>query len=179
MTQMIVSPNLGSFTIATSRKKRSSCKAVSLSVPGNDIEYKQPAQLPTFNIGKKIMKPGVCVEPPVFKGVPLKSLQQYSHAEGAMLFDAPVLLIPEPLKVVVPSSAKIDYDAMLEDYQIPFYLPFDYNLGIRPQARAIKIDSVKEPANPFPTRPALVAAPAKVQTGTYRIGSRDYNILGF
>ena len=178
MTQMIVSASLGSFNVATPRKKRS-YKAVCLSVPGSDIEYKQPPQLPTFNIGKKIMKPGVSVDPPVFKGVPLKSLQQYSHAEGSMLLDAPVLLIAEPLKVVVPSSAKIDYDGMLEDYQIPFYLPFDYNIGIRPQARAIKIDAVKEPTNQFPTRPALVASPAKVQTGTYRIGSRDYNILGY
>jgi len=160
------------------RKKRN-FKAVQQSVPGSDIEYVQPPQLPTFNLGKKIMKPGVVVDPPKFSGVPLKSLQQYSHAEGAMLLDAPITLIAEPLNVVVPSGAVIDYDGLLADFEVPFRSEFEYEKGIRPSVRRLKLDQVDEPAKPFPTRPALQAAPAKVQTGTFRIGNKDYNVLGY
>jgi hypothetical protein len=179
---MLVASDLGASSIlwrgAIPRKRRN-FKAVSRSVPGSDIEFKQPEQLPTFNLSKKIRKPFIVEEPPKFKGVPLKSLQQFSHAEGASLFDAPMLLIPEPLNVVVPSTAKIDWDAITAELEVPFQPGFQYDKGIRPGVRNLKPDTVDEPAFAFPTRPSLPVAPSKVQTGTFRVGNKDYNVLGY
>ena len=175
---MIVASDLGASKVGTYIRRKRNFKAVQRSVPGSDIEFKQPPQLPTFNLGKKLMKPACVVYPPQFKGVPLKSLQQYSHAEGAALFDAPMLLIPEPLNVVMPASAKIDYDGILADIEVPFRPEFQYDKGIRPGVRNVKLDAVDEPAAPFPTRTGT-PVPSKVQTGTFRVGNKDYNLLGY
>ena len=176
---MIVAGDRGVSGAGTFIRRKRNFKAVQRSVPGSDIAYAQPPQLPTFNLSAKLKKPFIVVDPPQFKGVPLKCLQQYSHAEGAMLMDAPILLIPEPLKVVIPSSAKIDYDRIVADLDVPFRPEFQYDKGIRPGVRNLKVDAVDEPANPYPTRPVGQVAPSKVQTGTFRVGSKDYDLLGY
>ena len=176
---MIVASDRGAYGAGTFIRRKRNFKAVQRSVPGSDIEYAPPPQLPTFNLSKKLKKPFIVEEPPRFKGVPLKCLQQYSHAEGAMLMDAPVTLIAEPLKVVIPSTGKIDYDQIIADLEVPFRPEFQYDKGIRPGVRNIKLDVVDEPAPPYPTRPDVRPAPSKVQTGTFRVGSKDYDILGY
>lgn len=176
---MLVASDLGKKGVGTVLRRKRNFKAVQRSVPGSDIAFAMAPQAPFFNVGAKLMKPACVVDYPRPIGVPLKSLQQYSHAEGASLFNAPVMLIPEPLKVVMPSTGKIDYEGILADFQVPFRPGFEYEKGIRPSVRNLKPDSVNEPANPFPTRPVEQPAPAKVKTGTFRIGSRDYDVLGY
>jgi hypothetical protein len=160
------------------RRRPRNFKAVQRSVPGSDIEYAPPPQAPVFNLSKNLRKPFIVVDPPQFSGVPLKSLQQYSHAEGAMLLDAPQELVIQPLKAPVPTSAVLDYRPLLEDLEMPFRREFQYDKGIRPGVRDIKLDAVNEPAYPFPTRTGIPVAP-KLQMGTFRIGSQEISLLGY
>lgn len=176
---MLVASDKGAPHVGTVLRRKRNFKAPQYSVPGNDIQFVLPPQKPTFNAGFKLMKPQCVVYQPRPTGVPLKSLQQYSHAEGASLFDAPIVLVPEPLKVVVPSTGTIDYASVIAEIQIPFQPEFEYSKGIRPGKRTLHVDAVDEPAAPFPTRPDEAPAPAKVQTGTFRVGNKDYDILGF
>lgn len=177
---MIVAPSLGAYDVIVGRKKRN-FKAVQRSVPGSDVVSATPRQVPMFNISKHILKPYIYNGEftPKKNVVPLKSLQEGSHAKGAALFNAPILLIPEPLRQPIPRTRTIDVsDLMAEMEEIPFDKPFNYNAGIRPGLRQVKGDAVEEPDAPFPTRAGHAVA-ARPQFGTYKVGKKDYEILGF
>ena len=177
---MIVSSSLGAYDVIVGRKKRN-FKAVQRAVPGSSIVSQTPRQVPMFNISKHIAKPFLynAEFTPKRDVVPLKCLQEGSHAMGASLFNAPVFLVPEALKQPIPRTNTIDVsDLMAEMQEVPFDVPFNYNAGIRPGIRRVKGDAVEEPDAPFPTRVGRAAA-GKERVGTYKIGAQDYDILGF
>jgi hypothetical protein len=175
---MIVSDGLGVSKLAQPRKKRN-FKAVQRAVPDSSIVSETPRQVPNFCISKHMAKPFLVPnDAPKYKMgyVPLKSLQECSHEEGVSLFNAPIMLIPTPLKVVVPKKSEINYDEMLAEVQVPFEMEFDYKKGIRPSMRRLKGDAVEEPDAPFPTRVGR-AATARPVFGTYDLGALAINQL--
>ena len=176
----VVSSDVGFFTLAQPRKHRN-FKAVGRAVPDSSIVSATPRQVPGFNVSKHIAKPFLYGDAP--KGrlgfVPVKCDQEFSHVAGASLFNAPVLLIPEPLKQVIPERRVYDLESLMADMEpVGFQPEFDYKAGIRPSIRRVKLDTVEEPDAPFPTRTGK-PAPEKLKFGTYDVGKRDYNILGF
>lgn len=177
----IVSTDVGFFTLAQPRKRRN-FTAVGRAVPDSSIVSATPRQVPGFNVSKHIAKPFLYGDAPKPKGpgfVPVKCDQEFSHVAGASLFNAPVLLIPEPLKSVIPEKRVYDLASLMADMEpVGFQPEFEYSKGIRPSARRVKLDTVEEPDAPFPTRTGT-PAPAKLRFGTYDVGKKDYNILGF
>jgi len=171
---MIVSDGLGVFKLTQPRKKRN-FKAVQYAVPDSSIVSETPRQVPGFCISKHIAKPFLYGDAPKCKMgyVPVKSLQEFSRVEGVSLFNAPIMLIPTPLKVVVPKKSEINYGEMLAEVQMPFQPTFEYEKGIRPSMRRLKGDDVEEPDAPFPTRVGR-AAPARPVFGTYELGATEY-----
>jgi len=165
------------------RRKRGPVKAVQYSVPGNDVVSAVPPQKGLFNISKHIAKP--LIYDASMKGkmgfVPLKSDQLFSHAEGAMLFNAPELLVLE--KLDVPSNDfynKISFDPTEVD--VPFTEGLAYKMGIRPSAgpRLLKAQPVPaEPTAPYPNRPTPANPFAKRTTRlkTYSLGKLDLEAL--
>lgn len=174
---MIVSSDLGSFKLPQPRKKRN-FKAVGRAVPDSSIVSETPRQVPGFCISKHIAKPFIYGDGPKYKMgvVPIKSLQEGSRPEGSSLFNAPILLIPTPLKVVVPKKSEINYAEMLAEVQVPFEAEFEYKKGIRPSMRRLKGDEVEEPDAPFPTRVGRAGA-ARPVFGTYELGAMALNQL--
>jgi hypothetical protein len=176
----IVSSSIGFYSPVPPRKKRNFI-AVGRAVPDSSIVSATPRQVPNFCISKHIAKPFIYGDAPklAMGVVPVKSLQEFSHAEGASLFNAPVLLIPEPLNAVVPTRRTIDFESLMTEMEpIGFQPEFDYRAGIRPSMRRVKLDKVDEPDDPFPTRTGT-PAPAKLRFGTYDRGKLDYNRLGY
>jgi hypothetical protein len=176
---MIVSSGLGAYDVIVGRKKRN-FKAVQRAVPDSSIVSETPRQVPNFNISKHIAKPFIYTDfTPKSNVVPLKAMQEGSHVAGASLFNAPVFLVPEALRQPIPRTNTIDVsDLMAEMQDVPFDVPFDYKAGIRPGVRRVKGDAVEEPDAPFPTRVGRPAADRE-RYGTYKVGAKDYNILGF
>jgi hypothetical protein len=176
----IVSNDVGFYNLVQPRKKRNFI-AVGRAVPDSSIVSATPRQVPGFNISKRIAKPFLYGDAPVCKmgHVPVKSLQEFSHAEGAALFNAPVYLVPEPLNVVLPTRRTIDMESLMAEMEpVGFQPEFDYKKGIRPSIRQVKLDRVEEPDAPFPTR-AGTPVPAKPRFGTYDLGKIDYQRLGY
>jgi hypothetical protein len=176
----VVSTDVGYYKLVQPRKKRNFI-AVGRAVPDSSIVSETPRQVPNFCISKHIAKPFLYGDAPKSKMgvVPLKSLQEFSHAEGASLFNAPVLLIPEPLKQILPNRSMVDLRSLVTDMEpIAFSPEFDYAKGIRPSIRKIKLDTVEEPDAPFPTRTGKPVA-AINRFGTYDQGKIAYDILGY
>ena len=177
---MIVASDVGYINAIVPRKKRS-FKAVGRAVPDSSIVSATPRQVPGFNVSKHIAKPFLYGDAPkcTMGYVPVKSSQEFSHVEGASLFNAPVYLVPEPLNAVMPQRRTIDMTALLTEMEpIGFSPEFDYAAGIRPSVRKVKLDTVEEPDAPFPTRTGT-PAPAKLRFGTYDVGKKDFQILGY
>lgn len=177
---MIVSSQIGSINAVVPRRKRN-FKAVQRSVPGSNVVSETPRQVPNFCISKHIAKPFLYGDAPknTMGRVPLKSLQEGSHAEGAALFNAPVYLVPAPLNTVLPQGRAIDMEGLMSEMEpIGFTPEFDYKAGIRPSVRRVKLDTVNEPDAPYPTRTGT-PAPAKPLFGTYDLGKMDLKILGY
>ena len=177
---MIVSSQIGSINAVVPRRKRN-FKAVQRSVPGSDVVSATPRQVPNFCISKHIAKPFLYGDGPknTMGRVPLKSLQEFSHAEGAALFNAPVYIVPAPLNAVLPQRRTIDMEGLMAEMEpIGFSPAFDYKAGIRPSIRNVKLDPVQEPGDPSPTRTGT-PAPPKLRFGTYDVGKKDFQILGY
>jgi hypothetical protein len=94
------------------------------------------------------------------------------------LFNAPVLLIDAPLKNPMPVAPTVDFNELVYDAMVPAAPAFEYNSGIRPSPRAIHFDSISEPANPFPTRTGT-PAPAKLTFGTFKLGKKEIDEIGY
>ena len=182
----VVSSRIDFASVPIGRRKRM-FKSVQRSVPGSDIEFMLPRQVPTFNkTGKSIHKKfmygdlldgehaaaGRCY----FGHVPLKSLQEGSHAMGAALFNAPIELVREPLKVPLDVAGSFDYNTLVADPDIKFPVPLDYLAGIRPSPRGLKFDSVEEPAAPS-YRSGKSVVIGRPKEGTYDVGSLEYQVL--
>lgn len=177
----IVSSDVGYFTAVQPRKKRNFI-AVQRAVPDSSIVSETPRQVPNFCISKHIAKPFLYGDAPkpAMGVVPLKALQEGSHPDGVSLFNAPVFLVPQPLRQVIPQVAMFDLESsLLEDVQqIQFEAEFEYKKGIRPSIRRAKMDDVVEPIMPYPTR-AGTPAPPKLKFGTYDQGAMARAILGY
>jgi hypothetical protein len=177
---MIVSSDVGYYNLVQPRKKRNFI-SVGRAVPDSSIVSETPRQVPGFCISKHIAKPFLYGDAPKGKMgvVPLKSLQEFSHVEGAALFNAPVYLVPTPLNQVLPSRRTIDMESLIAEMPVVGFTPeFDYAKGIRPSIRKVKLDSVEEPDAPFPTRTGT-AGRDKERFGTYDQGKIAYQILGY
>jgi len=183
----VVSSRIDISSVPIGRRKRM-FKSVQRSVPGSDIEFMLPRQVPTFNkTGKSIHKPfmygdlldgeRVKMAKEYMGHVPLKSLQEGSHVVGVSLFTAPIMLIKEPLKVPLDVAGSFDYNSLVADPSIPFPVPLDYLAGIRPSPRGLKIDSIEEPAAPA-YRSGQSIKIGRPKEGYYDVGSLEYQVLG-
>ena len=180
---MIVSAKTDTSAIPRARKRN--FKSVYRTVPGSDVVSAPAPQKPTFNISKGIAKPFIydTKDARCTMGyVPLKSNQLNSHVEGASLFNAPVYLVPASLDVQKEQASGFGEairDMMYEDVDVPFTHGVDYKAGIRPShvQRALMVQSIPEPANPFPDRPAGPGAPQRVVATTYDVGKIDLEML--
>jgi hypothetical protein len=160
------------------RPKRRNFKAVSRSVPGSDIAFVQPRQLPTFNISKRIAKPFLYGDAPKLSmgQVPVIQLQE-CYDEKSMEF-APMLLIPEPLKVVQDKISGFDFSELAYESSFGEEAAVPYNLGIRPAPRPLNkfsISTISEPSADLYRE----GKPAKRRNAytTYDVGSLDRAIL--
>ena len=181
----VVSSRIDFASVPSGRRKR--CfKSVQRSVPGSDIEFMLPRQVPTFSLtGKSIHKQfmyGDLLDGEYAKKakgsmgfVPLKSLQEGSHPVGVSLFNAPVTLVAEPLKVPLPMAGSFDYNTLVAEAEVNFPMPLDYLAGIRPSPRGLKLDNVDEPAAPTYREGRTVAG--RPMMGTYDVGSLEYQVL--
>jgi hypothetical protein len=179
---MIVSPLLGGFSGALyPPRKNRTFKSVQRAVPDSSIVSETPRQVPNFCISKHIAKPFLYGDAPKpqMGVVPLKSLQEFSHVEGASLFNAPIVLIPEAMKTPIRETRVINMEDLLTEMtEQAFPPPFEYNKGIRPSPRMMKGDPVEEPTDPYPTRGPRHTNRDAVRMGTYRLGNMEYDILG-
>jgi len=159
------------------RPKRRNFKAVSRSVPGSDIAFVQPRQTPWFNLSKRIAKPFLYGDAPKLSGgtVPIISRQECYDEKG--FFNAPLLLIPEPLKVVKDQTTGFDFSSMNYDALVGQEVLPNYNMGIRPGPRQLQMSQISEPAGD--TYREGTPAKRSNQYTTYDVGSLDRAILGF
>jgi len=157
------------------RRKRGPIRAVQRSVPGSDVVSAVPPQKKTFNNSHNLLKP--LIFDPKGSGkmgfVPLKCDQLNSHAEGAMLFNAPEMLVLEKLNVPKMQGYMGSAIESVEDVDVLFTDGLAYNKGIRPSAgpRLLKPQLPPvEPTNPYPDRPAGPGAKYAPKMGTYSVG---------
>lgn len=159
------------------RPKRRNFKAVSRSVPGSDIEFVQPRQVPTFNLSKGIAKPLIYGDAPKLSmgRVPVIQLQE-CYDEKSMAF-APLYLVPEPLQVVKDQISGFDFSALTYESLVGTDVAPAYNMGIRPGARPIQPSQISEPTGNLYRE----GEPAKRRNAFthYDVGSLDRAILGF
>jgi hypothetical protein len=181
----VVSSRIDFTSVLSGRKKRS-FKSVQRSVPGSDIEFMLPRQVPTFSkTGKSIHKcfmygdlldgEYVAASRSYMGRVPLKSLQEGSHVVGISLFTAPVAIIKESLKASLDVAGSFDYNSLVADADVKFPVPLDYLAGIRPSPRGLKFDVVDEPTAPtYRSGRTVISRPTE---GTYDVGSLEYQVL--
>lgn len=171
----IVSSRIDMQSVVSRPRGKRMFKSVQRSVPGSDIEFSLPPQCPFFNISKGIAKPFLYGDAPRVQGpsgrVPLKSLQEGSHADGAALFNAPLMLIPQPLKVPIIQAGQFDFNTLVADAMVPFSVPLDYLAGIRPSMRELKKDDIVEPGAPVYRAGSVSIGRPKM--GTYDLGSDE------
>jgi hypothetical protein len=170
----IVSSRIDMQSVPARPRGKRMFKSVQRSVPGSDIEFVLPRQCPFFNISKSIAKPFLYGDAPRVKDpgrVPLKSLQDGSHAEGAALFNAPLMLIPQPLKVPIMQAGSFDFNTLVAEAMVPFDVPLDYRAGIRPSKRELKTDDIVEPGAPVYRAGSVSMGRPKM--GTYDFGSDE------
>ena len=164
----IVSSRIDMQSVPARPRGKRMFKSVQRSVPGSDIQFSLPPQCPFFNISKGIAKPFLYGDAPrpMMGRVPLKSLQEGSHAEGAALFNAPLMLIPQSLKVPIIQAGSFDFNTLVADAMVPFDVPLDYLAGIRPSKRELKQDDIVEPG-------AAVYRAGRVGIGRPKMGTYD------
>lgn len=162
------------------RPKRRNFIAVQRSVPGSDIQFVQPRQVPTFNLSKSIAKPLIYGDAPKLSmgRVPIIPLQE-CYDEKSMAF-APVYLVPEPLEVVKDKISGFDFSQFTYESLFGEEAAVPYNMGIRPGPRPLNnftINTIAEPSGDI----NLTGKPAKRRNAytTYDVGSLDRAILGF
>lgn len=157
------------------RPKRRNFKAVSRSVPGSDITFVQPRQVPFFNLSKRIAKPFLYGDAPKLSmgRVPVIQLQE-CYDEKSMAF-APLYLVPEPLKVVKDEINGFDFSSLNYDALVGQEVTPNYSLGIRPAPRQLQISQISEPTGD--TYQTGTPAKRRNQYTTYDVGSLDRAIL--
>jgi hypothetical protein len=157
------------------RPKRRNFKAVARSVPGSDIMFEQPRQMPFFNLSKSIAKPFLYGDAPKLSmgRVPVIQLQE-CYDEKSMAF-APLYLVPEPLKVVKDQITGFDFSSLNYDALVGQEVAPAYNMGIRPGPRQVQISQISEPTGDT-YREGTPAKRRNTYT-TYDVGSLDRAIL--
>lgn len=159
------------------RPKRRNYIAVQRSVPGSDMEFVQPRQKPFFNLSRGIAKPFLYGDAPKLSMGQVPIIQrQECYDEKSMAF-APVMLIPEPLKVVKDQISVFDFSALTYDSLVANEVAPAYNMGIRPGPRPLQESQISEPTADL-YREGTPAKRRNVYT-TYDVGSLDRAILGF
>ena len=180
---MIVSAKTDTVSVPAGKKRN--FKSVYRTVPGSDVVSAPAPQKPTFTISKGIAKPFIYDEHNAkckMGYVPLKSNQLGSHMEGVSLFNAPVYQVAAPLDVPKDKVTGFSVDVrdmMYEDLDVQFTHGLDYKAGIRPShvQRALMVQTIPEPTNPYPDRPGGVGAPRKVVKTTYDVGKMSLEAL--
>jgi hypothetical protein len=99
-------------------------------------------QLPTINQFRKIRVPSGNPRPaPKGTDVPVKFKQEGDEYQrtATEMFEC-TKLPPAPMK-----TSKMDFSMLLNDTTMTTDPPFNYNAGIKPSSRFLKIDQVPEP----------------------------------
>jgi hypothetical protein len=124
---------------------------------------------PVFIQGKKIMLPSNNSSNHPLDYVPLKSTQEFSHVEGASLFNA---CVPEVMpRLDIPSNMPpASVDALLHAVYPQFATPLDFEAGIRGSKRMMKLDDVNEPSR------NMYRPNASNVRGSYINPSVNYNV---
>jgi len=135
----IVSALLGDVSIPS--KKRGAVNAIQW---GQDVvpDFANAPQLPTVNQFRKIRVPSTNPRaPPKGCDVPVKFLQEgdnYQRPETE-LFET-TKLKPAPMK-----TSNMDFSMLLNNQTETTSPQFNYNAGIKPSSRFLKIDEISEP----------------------------------
>ena len=111
--------------------------------------------------------------------VPLKCDQEFSHAIGASLFNAPIHDDVAQLKVPVPFVRSMDAKDMYAETDVRVPPPLSLERGIRPEPRMLKMDRVAENA-PAMMRPAFQGmgeSRYKMPTVSYDVGNAELRRL--
>jgi hypothetical protein len=159
------------------RPKRRNFKAVSRSVPGSDIVFEQPRQTPFFNLSKRIAKPFLYGDAPKLMMGQVPIIQRQECYDEKSMANAPLTLIPEPLKVVKDQVTGFDFSSLNYDALVGQEVAPAYNMGIRPGPRQVQISQISEPTGDL-YREGTPAKRTNTYT-TYDVGSLDRAILGF
>ena len=188
---MIVSQDLGFFTIkkANSKKEKMIAPQRQVGQIGNDFGSSsddepfstrpQKAGLPYCPAPRSFMRrpqnKAVNASRPegMYNNVPLKCHQEFSHAEGASLFNADTTPYMRRLPIREDKPREIFVSHYMEDYDVPFENPLDYEAGIRPGLRRLPVQ--KEIAEPVGMvfRPNLRPAAERVVATDYNLGDAE------
>jgi hypothetical protein len=188
---MIVSKDLGFFTIKKANSKREKAIAPQRQVGqiGNDFGSSsddepystrpQKAGLPYCPAPRSFMRrpqnKAVNASRPegLHNNVPLKSLQEFSHAEGASLFNAPSVPYMRRLPIREDKPREIFLSHYAHDYDVPFEHPLDYEGGMRPGMRRMPVQKdTPEPVGAV-FRPNTRPAAERIVATDYDVGDAE------
>jgi hypothetical protein len=109
-----------------------------------------------------------------YSNVPLKSLQEFSHVEGASLFNAPTPAFMRRLPIAEDKPREVFITKFTEDFDIPYDHPLAYELGIRPAVRNLPAQRLI--AEPTRNLYRSNVAPVPPETSRKKVKSVDYDI---
>lgn len=189
---MIVSQDLGFFTIAPRKyKKNQSMIAPQRQVGQVDNDFGSSSDDEPFTTPSQTAGIPYCPNPRSFmrrkrnnavnasrpegmyNNVPLKSMQEFSHAEGAALFNADTPAYMRRLPIREDRPREIFLTAYEDELDVPFERMLEYNMGIRPDIRSLPGQkAIPEPVGAV-YRPNTRPAPERVAPTDYDIGDDE------
>jgi hypothetical protein len=188
---MIVSQDLGFFTIKRTNSKKEKMLAPQRRVgtvadvfgdSATDVPYSthgqkgglpQHPQLRSFT--RRPQNKAVNASRPegMYNNVPLKCEQEFSHAEGASLFNAPSVPYMRRLPIREDKPREIFVSHFAEEVDVPYEHPLDYEAGLRPGMRRLPVQKmIPEPVGQV-YRPNMRPAPERVVATDYDMGDAE------
>jgi hypothetical protein len=109
----------------------------------------------------------------MFNNVPLKCDQEFSHAEGSSVFNAPAVPFMRRLPIREDKPREIFVSHYTEEHDVPFEIPLDYERGIRPGMRLLPtMKHIPEPVGEtYRSR-----GPRRPDDAGVHIKATDYNL---
>ena len=143
-------------------------------------EFMMAETLPLQSQSKKIMLPGNPRTNESLSYVPLKCNQEFSHAEGASLFNAPISQPVAQLEVE-KQIARTGGDAreMYLETDVKLPPPLMIKKGIRPEPRFLKFDdlALNSGASFRPDYPGMGQSNYKFPKASYDVGAAELKRL--
>jgi hypothetical protein len=184
---MIVSKDLGFFVLnrPNSKKERMIAPQRQVGQINNDFgsssddepfsTHPQKAGIPHRSFTRRPQNKAVNSSRPegMFNNVPLKCLQEFSHAEGSSVFNAPAVPFMRRLPIREDKPREIFVSHLTEDVDVPFEIPLDYERGIRPGMRLLPtMKHIPEPVG----ETYRSGGPRKPDDAGIHIKATDYNL---